>query len=820
MKKIINKISLVLTALLTIFIIASIIIGTLFSENIESAVINNLKKQVNNSVKIGEVEFKMFEKFPFSTVKIEGLYIQEDSLFGEDTLIYAKLAYVEFNPLKILTKNITINNITLYGGIISVKYNIHNTSNYNRFNTQGNSNISLEKIKLINSHLKYSSLYNNSVISLACKDLILHIDKSANKVSINGDAFSEEILIHEKNYINNKEVEVDLNIQYSKDKTILKESNLKINDLNFSLYGSLDSNNYIDLSFTGDNHKISSIINNTPNHLKHIYSSILADGIIKYTGEIKGLLSKKRNPHLEIEYNISKGVFETKRYPFYLSEISCSGNINNGNNNNFEETAISFNNFHGRTRKGSIDGQFVINNLNNYSLNADFNSTWNMEEANYYFIESPFFECDGVINARTKYIGGLSFDEKFNIHFTNSEHFSEIKLSEIEFLYRDYPLKIHINKAECEIKNNTIDVKESNIKIKDSDLEFKGKITSLFKYILLDNKDIIEIDGDLIAKTINLKKLTERKKEENDVQEAYDLPNFFTLQLNTEIESLSYNNIYPNNINGILNYKDQALTAEKLKLNLFNGNMLIDGKFYKNNANNFKLTNNIRLDNIDINKAFVAFDNFGQDFIKATHLKGICSSNIICNASWDNFLNFKAESLDVESKISIKDGELINFTPLESVSNFVKLEDLSHVRFSKLENEIRIKDKIISVPKMEINSSALSLLISGKHYFNQEYNYKISLLLSELLTKRFRKKSDNFSPSDSTRPVKTNLQLRMTGNKDNSEISFEKLKIKENIKNEIKKEILDINKIISEEINNKEVTKENDDIEIEWEDNL
>ena len=156
MKKIINRISLVLTALLTIFIIASVIIGTLFSENIESAVIKNLKEQVNNSVKIGEVEFKMFEEFPFSTVKIGGLYIQEDSLFGEDTLIYAKLAYVEFNPLKILTKNVTLNNITLYDGIISVKYNIDNTSNYNRFNTQGNSNISLEKIKLINSHLKYS----------------------------------------------------------------------------------------------------------------------------------------------------------------------------------------------------------------------------------------------------------------------------------------------------------------------------------------------------------------------------------------------------------------------------------------------------------------------------------------------------------------------------------------------------------------------------------------------------------------------------------------------------------------------------------------
>ena len=820
MKKIITRISLLLTLILIIFIIASVVIGTLFSEKIEDAVVNNIKDQVTNNIKIGEVDFKIFEKFPFSTVKIKELYIQEDSLFGGDTLIYTTRAYVEFNPFKILTKKITINNITIYDGIISIKHDINNTSNYNKFNKQGDGGIKLEKVKLINSHLEYNSLYNRSSISLDCEDLTFHIDKSANDMSITGKAFSREISIYEKNYINNKALKLNLEIQHSTNKKILKNSTLKINDLEFSLFGSFDNNNYMDLSFTGENHNINSIIKNTPDHLKRIYSSILADGIIKYTGEVKGFLTKKINPHLEIEYNITDGIFETKRYPFYLSEISCSGNINNGKDNNFETTIISLNNFNGKTRKGSIDGQFTIHNLNNYFLNADFNSTWSMQEANYYFIESPFFECGGVINAKTKYLGEISFDEKFHTHFTNAEHFSEIRVSDIEFLYRDYPLKIHVNTAEFEIKNNTIHVAKSNATIKDSDLDFKGEISNLFKYILLENKDIIEITGDLIAKTINLKKLTEKKQGASDKQEEYHLPDFFTLRLNTKIESLSYNNIYPNNINGILNYKNQALTVEKLKLNLFNGKMLIEGKFYKNNINNFKLTNNIQLDNIDIKKAFIAFDNFGQTFIMAPHIQGICSSNIICNASWDKYLNFNHENLDIKSKVSIKDGELINFKPLESISNFVKLKDLSHVKFSKLENEIKIKDRMISVPKMEINSSALSLLISGKHYFNQEYNYKISLLLSELLAKRFRKKSDNFNPSDSIKPVKTNLELRMTGNKDDSEISFEKLKIKENIKNEIKKEIIDINKIISEEINNKEVVKENDDIEIEWEDDL
>ena len=58
----------------------------------------------------------------------------------------------------------------------------------------------------------------------------------------------------------------------------------------------------------------------------------------------------------------------------------------------------------------------------------------------------------------------------------------------------------------------------------------------------------------------------------------------------------------------------------------------------------------------------------------------------------------------------------------------------------------------------------------------------------------------------------------MRGTKDDSEIYFEKLKIKENIEQEIKKEIIDVKKIIAEELNKKEKEEESEDLEIEWDD--
>ena len=60
---------------------------------------------------------------------------------------------------------------------------------------------------------------------------------------------------------------------------------------------------------------------------------------------------------------------------------------------------------------------------------------------------------------------------------------------------------------------------------------------------------------------------------------------------------------------------------------------------------------------------------------------------------WDKYLNLNNESIDVNSKITIEKGELIDFKPLEKLSSYVKLKDLEHIKFSRLENEIKIKIK-------------------------------------------------------------------------------------------------------------------------------
>ena len=200
------------------------------------------------------------------------------------------------------------------------------------------------------------------------------------------------------------------------------------------------------------------------------------------------------------------------------------------------------------------------------------------------------------------------------------------------------------------------------------------------------------------------------------------------------------------------------------------------------------------------------------------------TAEVEMQAAWRPGFIFAEEELKVKSHLIIEKGELMQFKPLESLSNHVSIEDLKEVKFSTLENTIEIDNKVITIPTMEIKSSALSVFLSGTHTFEQEIDYSIKLLLSELLSNTLRKKNttinNEFGEVNKDGQIFTTVYLKMTGNTDDPKISFDGLKIKESIQESIGAEIETIKTIIKEDILKiEESSKENgQDVIIEWED--
>ena len=559
-------------------------------------------------------------------------------------------------------------------------------------------------------------------------------------------------------------------------------------------------------------------------NLKSIYHSFQANGIVNCNGNIKGLISKESNPYLEMLCSIEKGSLNLKSRPFILKNISLNAKINNGEQSGFHNTKIEISDFDAKTENGYIKGDFNIQNLNKYYLTANLSSSWDLAEINHYFEDSPFYNLQGKLNANTQYSGYFSFDNKFTNYFLTANHTSTTNFKDASFTYKNFPLEINFNTAECTFKNNRIEVKNSAFTIADSDLDFAGDITNLISHIL-KKKNTIDITGKLQSTYIKFDELL-ALNDTSEEKGSETMPKWINADLNTNITTFSYEDFIASDITGQLIYKNQSLTGKDISINSLNGNIVGNFKFYESEKNKLTLFSQLNLKQLNIRNAFLAFNNFNQDFITAQHIKGIGTAEIEMQATWKPGFIFEKEKLKVKSHLVIEKGELIQFKPLESLSDYVSLEDLKTVQFSTLENTIEIENKVVTIPTMEIKSSALSVFISGSHTFEQEIDYRIKLLLSELMSTKFRKKNTQvkkteFGEVKENGKIFNTIYFKMTGNSENPNISFDGIRFREDVQKGITKEKETIITIIKEDIlltKEQEKQEKGQDVIIEWND--
>ena len=798
-----------------------IILNTFYSDKIEKSVLKNIKSQLITKIDLADVTFSLWEHFPFASVKLNDIVAYGSNGFDQDTLLFSKEAHVNLSLFDIALKNYNIKKIYINEGLINLQYNKEDSANFlisKIENDSSKNNISIEEIILINTEINYYRPKSKTYINCNVEQGIIEIRN--NIIDFNTAIFSKNLTVNRMDFLNNKKCSIKSSIEIIDDTLNINKSNILIDDVLLKLHGMIVSNKILNLNVESKDQQLNSIIENLPDRIKKTTSPFIANGLISANATISKKLTEKTNPEFNMNFKINNGDFKLKSIPFVLKGITTSGNVNNGQNNCFETSVIKFKKFYGNTNNGSINGNFTVKNFNNYFLYADFNSSWDLAELNRYFQDSPFINLQGRLKATTSYTGDLAFNKKFQDYFINSKHQSKAVFENVKLTYLQSNRDFEISTADCNIENNIITLSKSNIFTSNSNLQFDGEIKNLIKFILKKH-DKIEINGNLNSTKLFLKELMSANESSKDEQSTTILPEWLYVKLNTNINNFNYNNFNASTLKGVLQYDKQKLKGSNLQLKSLDGEILGDFILREPTNRYLILNTNIDLKKVNIRKSFESFNNFNQNFIKQNELNGIGTIELDIESHWKPSFILNKEKLNIKSHLIIEEGELIDFKPLENLSTFVSLDDLKHVQFSTLENTIEVSDQIITIPAMEIKSTALSVFLSGTHTFKQEINYSIKLLLSELLSNRFRKANTSIKNEFGEIKEEQNfstIYLKMTGKTDNPKISFDGIKIQEDIKQNINEEIEIIGDIIKEDITKvKEKKEKGDDVLIEWE---
>jgi hypothetical protein len=200
-----------------------------------------------------------------------------------------------------------------------------------------------------------------------------------------------------------------------------------------------------------------------------------------------------------------------------------------------------------------------------------------------------------------------------------------------------------------------------------------------------------------------------------------------------------------------------------------------------------------------MSRALSEWNNFGQNTITADALKGKASASVVTTIYLDKNYQVLMDKLEVETDIKISGGELVNFEPLMAMSRFISVDELQHVKFDTLRNQLSIRDSKLIIPKMSISSSILNVQVFGEHMFNQEIDYHVNLLLNELIRRKAKKKKNFDGHEIVDEKGKTRLFLWLRGKPGDLKVGFDKREVRKKLKEDFKKEGQIIKQLFKEE---------------------
>ncbi|MCH8535081.1 MAG: AsmA-like C-terminal region-containing protein [Flavobacteriaceae bacterium] len=193
----------------------------------------------------------------------------------------------------------------------------------------------------------------------------------------------------------------------------------------------------------------------------------------------------------------------------------------------------------------------------------------------------------------------------------------------------------------------------------------------------------------------------------------------------------------------------------------------------------------LKMQNVDLDQLLFKFDNFGQDQMVSDNLHGIMTGRVKGKVLLHTDLTPYTEKSNLIIDISVKNGMLENFEPMQALSDFFNDKNLNKVFFGSLENRLELKDGNIVIPNMVINSSLGFMQLSGKQSLDLDMDYYLRIPLKMVTQvasrKLFGSKKQDIDPEQEDEIIEKDpdqrtsyVNVRMKGNPEDYSISLRK----------------------------------------------
>lgn len=795
------------------FIILLLLVGIiLLNENkIKSRAIEELNKYLNTPVYIQpeNIDITFLRTFPNTTLRLKDVAVMGSHPRFKDTLIHAQIFEFHFSIRKLLENNISIHKISAKNVQLNPILRKDGTENWNFLKTKqdakeatkaSDTEIDLEEISFQDVRINYRDKKNDADVILSLNKIVsgLGLHKESIKIKLKADGILHNLKISDKEYIKEKNFKTKTEIEKTNNQYTLNELNLSLSDMKLKMSGVFVYDSLVkkaDIRFEGDDirpESILSILKYNHNPLPKTNDPIDINGRYTLENHVYFLQTNFEGKDLEITHD---------EWKTRLSQVHLKGTLEAGTR---IKGLLSLDYIRGNWNDKPFDARLHLSDFG--KMNADFSFNGQIPVPLLLTLSGK----DSLFSSTGELFGSVKLqcsEQQFRKKEILPDTRLELMLVPKSFIITHKPSKksAMIDSGRISTDHQRVLVENLALKMGDNEFLIRGEWKKFPGYIF--SNEALEIAGNVFIKKWDVKNWMEElmawnRLNENNASvgkvEKEKQPNGFRLNLELRANSMVFENFKAEQAFMQLDWKDDRVFAEDIRMNLFGGNVTAAVRMDMNNEK-YQFISEGKFSNIGIKDAFWAFNNFGQQTLTDNNMEGILHGNYFFKGTWDENFNCLLSTVLSQAEYTISRGRLKNFEPLKELSKFISVEELNDIRFDDISGSLSIEKQKIFLPKTQIKNSALNLQISGEHGFDNVLNYHLTVSLPELLSKKSKQK-DEFLPDEQNR---RKLFVRIYGPMENLKYSVDKQGIKEKMKEDFALQKSELKKIFQEEFKGK-----------------
>jgi hypothetical protein len=715
-----------------------------------------VSESMEGNFHIDDIEPALLQSFPSISVRLKGVTLS-DSLYykhKKNTLEFGSV-YISLNVFSLITKHPEINKVTIEDGTVYLfhnKYNYGNTYLFNAKKKQGNKGSGkqpdINKFGIENVLFVYDFFDRDKQFKIGISNIQGDIHRDGNIWNIKADTrvhfYQMAFNLEKGGFLKSKDLEGDLDITFNTltkslqlPKQYIKVNGTKIKAGVVFNFGAkpIDYSFDIEAPSIGFKEGVSYLSDTIASRLdsfdfdKNISVKVLLHGSFQYpdTPLVHAYFQTENN-----ELRTSYGKFMDTKLKGNFSNYAYKGRGRGDDN-----SAVTITGFTGSIMEiPVVMDTFVLYGLINPFITIRMKSKFDVKNVNSLIGNTFTFES-GTADLNIKYDGPVASTDNFQHTL-----YGHIIVKDAAFTYAPRNLKFKKCNINIDFLGQDLLLNNTSLFTKNSAFNIQGVAHNFLNVYLLDpgkvafvwnfNSSHIDLND---FKSFLAPKVKSSSQKQNNDKTAKISQGFSTMlqqsnmQLHVNVKQLQYNHFSAGNILGDVTLTENEMSFKNISLNHSGGSL--SANVITNTSGNltpFQLQGTIN--NVKIDKLFYAFDNFGQTTLSPQNLAGSLSANINVKGLLNADGSLRQRSMVGKVSFALKNGELNNFKPLETIQKFIfKKRNLSHVTFNELKNDLEIYDGKIKINPMTILSSAAIIRMEGVYAFQRGTDISIVLPL-------------------------------------------------------------------------------------------